>query len=139
MLDATSASRWTTLVAGAAAFATTVVLMISSAAPASALTTGYHQFCYGAYLPGLNSICDSLNHDGQAGYVTEVDGSGVNHSVCVRAQANQGIEMCSGGPNQGVYNSTPPAIYATAAQIRNNASGPNTVYAAATYCVTPGC
>jgi hypothetical protein len=127
---------WATMALGALAIS--AVLMLVSASPAAAYSTGYHQFCWGV-VEGNNGFCDSLNHDGQAGYATEVAGSGANHSVCVEARNSDGIRMCSGGPNQGVYNYSPSGYYVSIPNITNNATGNNTVYASAFYCATPGC
>jgi hypothetical protein len=114
--------------------------MLSSASPAAASewTTGLHQFCWGVVL-GDHGFCDANSHDGQAGYATEVSGSGVNHSVCVEARFSDGIRMCSGGPNQGVYNFSPSGNYLSIPNITNNAAGNNNVHASAYYCVTLGC
>jgi opacity protein-like surface antigen len=96
-------------------------------------STGYHHFCWEVTL-GNNAVCNGQAHDGLAGYATEVDGSGYNHSVCVEAEYSGGIRMCSSGPNQGVYNSTPPGTNVSLPLISNNASGSNKVYGAVVFC-----
>lgn len=115
-----------------------IVLLLSSASPAAAWTTGFTGFCSGVVL-GNHAACNANSHDSQGGYPTEVNGVGFQHSVCVEAWKLDGIKMCSGGPGQGVYNSTPSGTGITIPTIYNNAVGANEVYGSAFYCVTPGC
>lgn len=135
------ARRYSRLVATLGAV-TSLALATASLAPSPvAASVGYNQFCWGVTLPGgTGTTCDSLNHNGIVGYVTEVAGSGYDHSVCVWAAFNEGIKMCSAGPNQGVYNKTPPAIYPSYGIIGNNAAGTNKVYGAVILCAaSKGC
>jgi hypothetical protein len=117
----------------------TLVVSIALLASTGSASAAYKQFCWGVTLPGPGNVCDSLYHDGIAGLVTEVDGSSPDHSVCVLAWWGQGIEMCSAGPNQGVYNTTPPGVYNSVGQIRPNANASTRVYGAVILCATPGC
>lgn len=123
-------------VAGLSALALSIAILFMSAGSAKG---AYNQFCWGVNLSGPGSTCNSLTHNGLAGLITEVDGSSPDRSVCVLAWYGQGIEMCSPGPNQGVYNTTPPGLYNTVAQIRPNANGWTKVYGAMITCATPGC
>lgn len=113
------------------------LMMWSAGHAAAAWSTGYHQFCWGV-LEGNGGSCNAETHDFQAGYATEVDGSGANHSVCVEARYSDGIRMCSAGANQGVYDYSPSGIYVSVPYITNNATGNNTVYGSAFYCVAEG-
>ncbi len=129
------------LIAGVSALLMSVMLVLSSASPASAAP---QNFCYGVHLVGKGSIpsahCDSWYGPApsfRAGYITEVGGSGIQHSVCVLAWISNGTTMCSAGPNQGVYNFTPSGAYEDIAEIYNNASGENTVYGFADVCANP--
>lgn len=113
------------------------VFLTAAAQPARA---EYKQFCWGVTLPGKGTSpwwCDSLHNGGATGYITEVGGSGENHSVCVLAWYNNGVTMCSGGPNQGVYNFTPNGEIVDVAEIQNNAPGTNRVYAFVDRCASP--
>lgn len=127
------------VIAAASIMAVFFVLLLAQADSAFAYPTGYHQFCWG-YVEGGYGSCEALGHDGLAGYTTEVDGSGANHSVCVEAAHSDGIRMCSPGPNQGVYNFSPSGTLLSIPVISNNAAGTNTVYGAAVFCATSaGC
>ena len=106
------------------------LLMLSAAAPANA---DYKQFCWGKYFPGgskgaVPNICNSYVNDGIVDYITEVGGSGSKRSVCVFVWYGDGSTMCSAGPNQGVYNTTPAGKFQSIGQIDNNATGDNVVY-----------
>lgn len=125
------------LMVGIAAVAVCVAVLLVSAGAAKAWTTGAVNFCYGVTLPGGPNTCGSTSEN-KIGYLTEVSGSGADHSVCVRG-AGVGIKMCSGGPLQGVYNSSPPGTSISYGEIINNAAGANKVYGGAYFCVTPGC
>jgi hypothetical protein len=124
------------IIAAASALGVCTVLMFSSASPAAAYSTGYQAFCSGVVL-GNGASCYAYNY-GLSGYPTEVAGSGQQHSVCVGAQSSDGINMCSGGPNQGVYNYSPSGIYFALPYIYNNAAGNNTVFASAFFCASAG-
>ena len=121
------------IVAGLGALSISAVLILALATTASA---GFSQFCYGVHVSGQDkwggnppgSLCDSYANDGVLGYVTEVAGAGTLHSVCVVAWY-EGSKMCSGGPNQGVYNPTPTGKLLQGAQILNNSTGENVVSA----------
>lgn len=85
-------------------------------------------FCTNVVFHSKNEYCSGLNHDGIAGYMTAVMGSGKQHSVCVESRPTKnGITMCSPGPNQPVYNDTMTGILAYP-WIQNNANGENQVY-----------
>jgi hypothetical protein len=111
----------------------TLLLMVLAVLPThSAHAVAYRQFCWGVTVGG-HGDCSSYNHDGIYAYMTEIDGSGYNHSVCVGA-ALEGVIMCSGGPNQGVYNTTPTGANGEIARIYNNAAGSNKMYGAVWLC-----
>jgi hypothetical protein len=124
----------TTIVAGLTALAMSVVLLLSSASPAHAL---YKQFCWGVTLPNHNATCNGIYNGGIVAYLTEVDASGAQHAVCVRAQQTGDTE-CSPGPNQGVYNFSPDGqVYGNWGWVENLGYSPNTVYGAYDYCNNP--
>lgn len=126
------------LTAAVASLALLAAFFLSTATPAKAWTTGLQTYCFGVTLPGgKGQACRSL-WENKVGYITEVHGSGANHSVCVLAWG-EGIKMCSGGPLQGVYNASPAAVNPTYGEILNNAAGANKVYSSAVFCVNPGC
>jgi hypothetical protein len=127
------------LVAGLAALALSVALLLSTAGPAHAI---YKPFCWNVTLTGTGfpaGECDMYYHDGgSVPYVTEVGGTGFQHSVCVYARFS-GVHQCSGGPGQGVYNFTPDGTVGPGnwGKIENNAAGSNTVQAFVDYCNNP--
>jgi hypothetical protein len=126
--------------AAAAALLLCIVLMLLSASSASATAKN---FCYGfaaSGRPGPAYWCNSLYSAAPTfgeGYITEVGGSGAQHSVCVLAWYGNGSTMCSGGANQGVYNFSPSGGNIDVAEIYNNAPGSNTLYGFADVCASP--
>lgn len=120
------------LVAGVGVLAMSVMLLLSSASPAHA---EYKQFCWGKHLPGKGS--GEYWCSGAQDYITEVSGSGEQHSVCVTMWIQRSTTMCSGGPLQGVYDFAPNGEAADHPQIENNAPGANTVYGSVDYCIGP--
>ncbi len=130
------------LIAGVSALLMSVMLVLSSADTASATPKN---FCYGVTLGGKGGggglyYCNSLYSPAPtfgSGFITEVGGSGAQHSVCVLAWYNNGTTMCSAGPNQGVYNFTPSGANGDVAEIYNNAAGTNTAYGFADVCASP--
>jgi hypothetical protein len=117
-----SASRTKLLIAiGLAALS---LLAIASPRPAEA--AGEHSFCWGVTLeekPWLGSECWNASKFA----ITAIWGKGQSHSVCVGAgwnhEAGSGVIMCSGGPEQSVYNETPTGSYQSPF-IYNNAYSP---------------
>jgi hypothetical protein len=128
-----------TIVAGLTALAMSVVLLLSSSSPAHAI---YKQYCWGVTLPGgtnqYHPYCTGQTNGGQVPYLTEVDGSGANHAVCVWA-AFSGNMQCSGGPNQGVYNQSPNGTVGPGnwGFISNLGYASNVVYGSYDYCTNP--
>jgi hypothetical protein len=118
-----------------------LVMAALLAAVAQPARAEYRQFCWGVQLAAKNTqnyTCDSWNTELFAGYITEVGGSGANHSVCVKVWGDNANMMCSGGPNQGVYNFTPNGDFLHIAEIVNNATGgPNRVYGFVDKCASP--
>jgi hypothetical protein len=125
-----------TIGAALAILAIAVALLFTSAAPAHAI---YQPFCWNVTLSN-NQGCDEYTHDHFIPpYITEVGGTGFQHSVCVRVRAT-GVTQCSSGPAQGVYNFTPDGTYGPNADygiIIDNAPGSNTVQAFVDYCNNP--
>jgi hypothetical protein len=117
-------------VAAGTVLGSTIVLLLSLSGTASAY---YQQFCWGVRVPGKYQSgykCGSWDGRTQTGlwYITEVGGQGTLHSVCVDVSSEEVPTMCSGGPNQGVYNFYPQALAWVEAQIWNNAYGENVLY-----------
>jgi len=93
-----------------------------SMALASAPSAHAENFCWGAWLPGLESTCH-LNHER---YASEVRGKGDQHSVCVWQQPI-GPLRCSSGPGVWVVNSY-GTNYWGVPYIQDNASGGTFAY-----------
>lgn len=116
-------NAWATLLALLAVLASCVAL---TTAPSKAEAAGNAPYCWGVWLQGKNHWCQG---PGGGAALTQLVGSGAQHSVCVWALA--GRTMCSPGPNQAVYNTSMagcPHWNCGIPSISNNGYSPNQVY-----------
>lgn len=97
MVEAVDRSRGSLL----AVLAVAVVCALAAIIPAKASAAGNTTYCWGTWLQNHGDWC--TNSIGEPN-MTELVGSGEQHSVCVSAAA--GVTECSPGPLQGVYNTS---------------------------------
>jgi hypothetical protein len=84
-----------------AVFAIACVCALLAMIPARASAAGNTTYCWGTWIHNHNEWC---SFGTGVSSMTELVGSGEQHSVCVWAAAGQ--TQCSGGPLQGVYNTS---------------------------------
>jgi uncharacterized membrane protein len=108
----------------AALLAVLATCAVASVSPTQASAAGNAQFCWGQWLQSHNQYC----HTGfGVSNLTQIVGSGAQHSVCVWAYA--GRTMCSPGPLQAVYNTSMAGCgFCGIPSINNNGYSPNQVY-----------
>lgn len=101
------------------------VCALAALVPARASAAGNAAFCWGTVLSNHNDWCTNGAYTPN---MTEIVGSGEQHSVCVWAAA--GVTQCSSGPLQGVYNTSMAGCGTGCGvpAINNNGFSPNRVF-----------